>query len=122
MITKRHILICFALAGIGLSATPAEAKKWRIYEDCVYEPNPANDGDSFHTRYNKRRYLFRLYFVDTPESDNSLPERVAEQAKYFGIDDATSIRVGKQAAKFTEDFLAHGFTAYSKLADARGRS
>lgn len=99
-----------------------DARKWRVYENCVLEPNEANDGDSFHVKYKNRRYLFRLYFVDTPETDDSIPERVKEQAAYWGIDEQTSIRLGKEAARFTARFLDKGFTAYSKLQDARGRS
>ena len=29
--------------------------------------NPANDGDSFHVRAKEKEFIFRLYFVDTPE-------------------------------------------------------
>ena len=114
------------LTWIGLlllaSAWPCLGRQWRLYENCKLIPNESNDGDSFHVRYNKREYIFRLYFVDTPESDNSLRERVAEQAEYWGIDERSSVQLGKEAAKFTEKFLANGFTVYSKLADARGRS
>lgn len=104
------------------SASRTEAKRWRVYENCTLIDNPANDGDSFHVRYNRRRYIFRLYFVDAPESDNSVPDRVAEQAAYWGITPQDAIRLGKEAKKFTEKFLENGFTAYSKLADAMGRS
>ncbi len=117
--------IRFILLGAVISAAcagSAEAKRWRTYENCTLIENPANDGDSFHVRYNRRRYIFRLYFVDAPESDNSVPDRVAEQAAYWGILPEDVIRLGKEAAKFTQKFLANGFTAYSKLADAMGRS
>jgi endonuclease YncB( thermonuclease family) len=97
-------------------------KRWRTYENCTLIENPANDGDSFHVRWNRRHYIFRLYFVDAPESDDSVPERVAEQAAYWGINPQEVIRLGKEAKKFTEKFLENGFTAYSKLADAMGRS
>lgn len=98
------------------------AKKWKTYPNCVLKENPANDGDSFHVKAERRSYLFRLYFVDAPETDDSLPERVKEQAAYFGITEKEAIQLGKEAAKFTQKFLANGFTAYSKLIDARGRS
>ncbi len=108
---------------IGLAGQPAwAAKKWRTYENCTLIPHDANDGDSFHVRVNKRHYIFRLYFADTPETDDSLPERVAEQAAYFGLDPKTTIQVGKQAKEFTANFLKNGFTVYSRLQDALGRS
>ena len=103
------------------------AKKWREYTGCEVIPNASNDGDSFHvkpTNIKTRKYLFRLYFVDTPESETSLPERLQVQADYFGIPDPKDVvKVGKEAVKFTEKFLANGnFTVYSRLADALGRS
>ena len=62
--------------------------------------------------------------MDTPESETSLPERLQVQADYFGIPDPKDVvKVGKEAVKFTEKFLADGnFTVYSRLADALGRS
>jgi len=112
------LIVCL----IGISALPGYAKKWRTYENCTLRENPSNDGDSFHVKYKNRHYLFRLYFVDTPETDKSLPDRVKAQADYWGISENDTIRLGKDAKKFTAKYLKHGFTAYSKLQDARGRS
>ena len=117
------------LALLALAAPPdaAAAKKWREYTDCRVIPNASNDGDSFHVKagnIKSRTYLFRLYFVDTPESEKSLPERLQVQADYFGIADPMDVvKVGKDAVKFTEKFLEDGnFTVYSRLSDALGRS
>ncbi len=115
--------ILFALA----APTGAEAaKKWREYTDCRMIPNPANDGDSFHVKagnIKSKTYLFRLYFTDTPESESSLPERLQEQADYFGIADLKDVvKAGKEATRFTENFLKDGFTVHSRLSDALGRS
>ena len=129
-----HTTTCrLGLLGLAaglLAAAPLDAraaKKWREYTGCNVIPNASNDGDSFHVKppnIKPRRYLFRLYFVDTPESEKSLPERLQEQADYFGMDNPMDVvKVGKDAVKFTEKFLADGnFTVYSRLADALGRS
>ena len=103
------------------------AKKWREYTGCEVIPNASNDGDSFHvkpTNIKTKSYLFRLYFVDTPESETSLPERLQVQAEYFGIPDPKDVvKIGKEAVRFTEKFLEDGnFTVYSRLSDALGRS
>lgn len=102
------------------------AKKWREYTDCALIPNEANDGDSFHVKagnIKSKTYLFRLYFVDTPESEKSLPARLQEQADYFGISNPLDVvKAGKEAVKFTQTFLQNGFTVYSRLSDALGRS
>ncbi|HOW98030.1 MAG TPA: thermonuclease family protein [Kiritimatiellia bacterium] len=111
-----------ALAALALLPAGVDAAKWRVMEDCTLIDDPSNDGDSFHVRWHKRHYIFRLYFVDTPESEDSLPERVAEQAAYFGIDSASSIQLGKEAKKFTAKFLEEGFSIQTMREDARGRS
>lgn len=109
---------------LALPATEAlAAKKWRTKEGCTLIENEANDGDSFHVRVNKRHYIFRLLWVDTPESDNRFPDRVAEQAAYFGISSEDAIQVGKEAVKFSSAFLAkQPFTVYTQFDDAMGAS
>ena len=120
-------VLAAALFALAAPADALAAKKWREYTGCNVIPNASNDGDSFHvkpTNIKTRKYLFRLYFVDTPESETSLPERLQIQADYFGIADLKDVvKVGKEAVKFTENFLADGnFTVYSRLSDALGRS
>lgn len=110
------------LVYVAFAPTVSAEKQWRVKEDCTLIDNPANDGDSFHVRVNKRHYLFRLYWVDTPESDASLPDRIAEQAAYFGITPEETVYYGKEAAKFTKEFLKGSFTVHTKFADAMGRS
>jgi len=126
---RLHALVPALAAGLFLALPPGAdaAKKWREYTGCRILPNKANDGDSFHvkpTNIKTRRYLFRLYFVDTPESDFSLKERLQEQADYFGIADIQDVvKLGKEATRFTQDFLKdENFTVHSRLSDAMGRS
>ena len=123
----RLLGLAAALLALLAPADARAAKKWREYTGCRVIPNASNDGDSFHvkpTNIKTRSYLFRLYFVDTPESETSLPERLQVQADYFGIADPKDVvKVGKEAVKFTEKFLEDGnFTVYSRLSDALGRS
>jgi len=103
-------------------ATIARATEWRTLTDCHYLPNPANDGDSFHIQAGSKEYIFRLYFVDAPETEMSLPERVREQAKYFGLTVPQTLQVAKEALKFSREKLARPFVVRSCLEDARGRS
>jgi len=109
--------------GVFLLASHALAgSRWITLTDCRYLPNPANDGDSFHVRAGGREYIFRLYFVDSPETDASLPERVGEQAKYFGVTTPQTLQVGLEAERFTRQQLARPFTVRTCKQDARGRS
>jgi endonuclease YncB( thermonuclease family) len=113
---------CAALLLGALLLPRAEGAGWKLKEDCRLLPNPANDGDSFHARSGKTSYIFRLYFVDAPETDRLVPERVAEQAAYWGIAEEDVLRAGREAAKFTQDFLKDGFEARTRFANAMGRS
>ena len=86
-------------------------------------PNAANDGDSFHVHANGEEYIFRLYYVDTPETDLSFKDRVQEQADYFGLSVEDTVRLGKKAAEFTDRQLrGHPFTIITRWQDAEGRS
>lgn len=71
-----------------------------------------SDGDSFHVKHEKGENQFRLYFVDTPESefktygggeDNG--KRLDQQADYFGVTRDQVTKVGKEGKAFTLGLL-----------------
>ena len=101
---------------------PPGAGQWVTFKNCRYLPNPANDGDSFHVQAAGKEYIFRLYFVDAPETDSSVPKRVAEQAKYFGVTIPQTLQIGIEAERLTRQVLAQPFTVRTCKQDARGRS
>jgi DNA uptake protein ComE-like DNA-binding protein len=111
----------FWAAGVELGAR-GESKDWIVLENCRLIPNPANDGDSFHVSAGEKEYLFRLYFVDAPETDEMTPRRLVEQAKYFGITVPQAIEVGRAAKEFTREKLSEPFTVFTHLSDAMGQS
>ncbi len=107
---------------ICLAAT-ARARAWTVFESCTWIENPSNDADSFHIRHKKRNYLVRLYFVDAPETDKRYPERIQEQADYFGVTPDQALAGGKSAAAFVRDLLKDKtFQVHTKYRDARGGS
>lgn len=118
----RWLLLTAAAFAVACPAPAHAGKKWRTKENCTLIENEANDGDSFHIRVNKRRYIFRLLWVDTPETEMRFPERVAEQAAYFGITPEQATRVGKEAVKFSANFLKEPFTLFTQFDDAMGAS
>ncbi len=118
------LLKTFLLAlsfSLVLACAQAE-EKWQTYENCTLLQNESNDGDSFHVRAGGKEYIFRLYFVDTPETDASIPDRVAEQAKYFHVSVPQTLQIGIEAERFTRARLARPFTVVTCKQDARGRS
>jgi endonuclease YncB( thermonuclease family) len=113
------------LAWLLVLAPSVRADKWTTFEDCTLIERDANDGDSFHVRNAKKRaYLFRLYFVDTPETDRRYPDRLREQGEYFGgLAEREVLALGKEAAEFADRWLREGpFTVHTQYHDARGAS
>lgn len=104
------------------SADGLEAK-WEVLERCRLVTNSVVDGDSFHVMHWGREYIFRLYFVDAPESDAALDERARDQAAYFGISSNDIPRAAKQASQFTRETLTDKeFTVITRWQNAMGRS
>ena len=114
------------VAFFGVSAVHVGArdgsKDWVVLEDCRLITNPANDGDSFHVSAGPKEYLFRLYFVDAPETDARNPGRLIEQGKYFGITVPQAIEVGRAAKDFMQTKLSQPFTVLTHMSDAMGQS
>jgi endonuclease YncB( thermonuclease family) len=99
-----------------------QSKDWIVLKDCRLIPNPANDGDSFHVSAGQKEYLFRLYFVDAPETDSLAPGRLVEQAKYFGVTVPQAIEIGRAAKEFSQQKLSEPFTVFTHMSDAMGQS
>lgn len=96
---------------------------WTVLENCTLMANASNDGDSFHVYGQNKEHIFRLYMVDSPETSMSFPDRVKEQARYFGLKPAEALHIGKAAAQFTQRVLGSApFTVATKWEDARGAS
>lgn len=97
---------------------------WAVYEHAALADFPNNDGDSFRVVLAHGGLEdFRLYFVDTPESQfktyrdgNDNGERITQQGKYFGglsMDETTT--VGRKAKELTVKLLSAGeFTVFTK--------
>lgn len=84
-----------------------------------------NDGDSFKVKAAGKEQIFRLYYVDCPETTASKSEmnRILEQQYYFGLEDPKDVmRFGKQATEYVKQVLSHPFTIYTSYAKAPGRS
>lgn len=101
----------------------AHAEQWDTFVDCALIPRWAgNDGDSFHVLANGKEYIFRLYFVDSPETSTEHPERVNAQAKFFGTTPGQVLATGEAAKHFTLGLLEKPFTVVTRWQDAKGSS
>lgn len=99
------------------------ADEWVTVKNCRLLENASNDGDSFHVKADGEEYLFRLYHVDTPESqiDSAVADRVAVQAEHFGLTQEESLRGGEKAKEFTEKVLSKPFSVGLRWQKAMGR-
>jgi len=95
---------------------------WKTLADCRLVSSPLNDGDSFLVQYQDEKHLFRIYWVDAPETSDRYLERVREQGRYFTISKEEVTDTGQLAKRFTRNFLRGEFTVHTKWEDARSSS
>ncbi|MGC4015410.1 MAG: hypothetical protein QM755_12970 [Luteolibacter sp.] len=107
----------------GPSAATQREGRYEVYRGCTLANEKHNDGDSFEVRLpDGRTEVFRLYFVDTPESEfrtyrggDDNYTRIKQQAEYFGgITSEQAVEIGHRAKEFTLPLLAkRPFTLYT---------
>jgi competence protein ComEA len=119
----------FLLALLGCFPTWAQVQrdaagesKWEVLSGSRLVTNQVVDGDSFHVMHEGREYVFRLYFVDAPESSPEFKERIEGQAAYFGISANDIPRAGQLASRFTREKLTgKDITIIMRYQNAMGR-
>lgn len=124
MICRGVIAVALALAGWAAPAASARGD-WETLTGCSLITNDWNDGDSFHVRRGGREYIFRLYFVDTPELHDVSAggSRTAEQAAYWRVTQPVLSGLAERAAAFSREALRSGtFTVITRWEDAKGDS
>lgn len=115
------ILLCCLLGQAGGVAKANNS--WERQDRCRLLSHRYGDGDSFYVQLKDgRERVFRLYFVDAPETDDSLVERIQDQADYWNIRQTDVLKLGHEASKLTSRVLkGKTFTVYTRWEDARGR-
>jgi endonuclease YncB( thermonuclease family) len=121
MILTLLFSLLFSQAVLADTNKPAAAK-WITLTGCQFVPEDYNDGDSFHVWFGRRELIFRLYFVDAPETEANLKDRIKDQAEYFGVSPEQVLQTGVEAKQFTEACLKHPFTVTTRWQNAMGRS
>lgn len=117
------VAVIFTSAVDGQTITAKHSRSFTRYDNCEFVATQYADADSFCVRIREQEFVFRLYYVDAPESDERFPDRNAEQAQYFGITPAESLAAGKAARAFVSEFLAgKTFSVYTRWASALGSS
>ncbi|MFC1451932.1 thermonuclease family protein [Verrucomicrobiota bacterium] len=116
---RRHwfpLLLLLFLVALGIwarlsrvepGAPAGSAGEWTVVESCEFMPGRYHDGDSFHVLAGRKEYVFRLYFVDAPETDRRFG-RAAEQAEYWGLSEEDVLGAGGEAAELARRLLEEG--------------
>lgn len=113
------ILACPAQAKLDGAA---EGSNWERLTECRLMTNKVVDGDSFHVMHKGREYVFRLYFVDAPESSTEFKDRIKDQAVFFGMSTNDIPRAGQLASRFTREKLTgKDITVVTRHQNAMGR-
>lgn len=96
---------------------------WVELSGCRLVENQSNDGDSFVIECSvpyrgETQNRFRLYFVDTPETDANSDfkrDRLQEQAQYWESDDADfALQMGLRAEQSVKQRMRSGCTVYTR--------
>lgn len=116
-----HALGCWIAGLLLLALARPAAAQWTTIRNARLEEKRFYDGDSFELFTRRSRRVYRLYFVDAPETDASFPDRVREQADYWRISPERVLELGEEARRFTREFLKDGATVYHRREDAGGR-
>lgn len=113
----------FVFGALAAEATKSSTpSKWVTLTGCQFLPEDYNDGDSFHVKYGQREFIFRLYFVDTPEVEDTYPDRIREQCEYFGVTREEHRKSGEMARALTAALLKKPFIVTTRWQNAMGRS
>ena len=119
------IFFFFLLSFVAFGQVPAEPVKagpWVRLPGCELVSWEHNDGDSFRVRLpSGEDFVARLYFVDAPEDSLAFPDRVQDQADYFGVSVPRALEIAKEATAFVDKSLAQPFTVWTRWRLGGGR-
>lgn len=115
------VLVSACLFATNIANSFAHAP-WVTLQGGHYLIKRPNDGDSFHISVEGHEYIFRLYFIDAPETSGEFRDRVEEQAKHFGVTVDQVLEVGDLAKQFAREKLTEPFLIRTCWEDAGGRS
>ncbi len=101
-----------------------EKKPYVKLDGCKFLKDKYHDADSFHVSHNGKEYIFRLYYVDSPEdeSHSNLNERIKEQTSHWKVSKEDLFKASEQGRLFTASKLSAPFTVYTRWSDAKGAS
>jgi endonuclease YncB( thermonuclease family) len=111
------------LAGVPGESLPSEGgwpkeveEKFLIFPRPTLVESRANEADTLRIRLGNDEHIFVLYFVDALEASMNHPQKVAEQARYFGrTNERVITSTGVEAAAYVTELLkTHPFEVITR--------
>jgi endonuclease YncB( thermonuclease family) len=119
-----------AVAQVPAGQTPASTggqplPPFKIFPKARLIESRANEADTLRIKVSdtEDEHIFVLYFVDAPDTSLTHPQRVQEQARYFGVSSQRVIEEGQRAAQYVTQLLKdHSFTVMTRWEEVPGLS
>jgi endonuclease YncB( thermonuclease family) len=106
-------------------ASRASLPEFKIFPKAKLIESRANEADTLRIKVSdtEDEHIFVLYFVDAPDTSLTHPQRVQEQARYFGVGSQHVIEEGQRAAQYVTQLLTqHPFTVMTRWEEVTGLS
>jgi endonuclease YncB( thermonuclease family) len=100
-------------------------QQFKIFPKAKLIDSRANEADTLRIKVNdtEDEHIFVLYYVDALDSSLTHPQRVQEQARYFGVNSQRIIEEGQKAAQYVAQLLKdHPFTVMTRWEEVPGLS
>lgn len=92
----------------GLAVKPVSAV-FQVVPGAVLVETRANEADTLRMKVGDEEHVFVLYFVDALEGSSTHPQRIHDQAKWFGLTEAghgVIVETGQEALAYVRRLLA----------------
>ena len=95
----------------------APLQQFKIFPKAKLIDSRANEADTLRIKLSdtEEEHIFVLYFVDALDASLIHPQRVQEQARYFGVSSQRVIEEGQKATQYVTQLLKdHPFTVMTR--------
>jgi len=120
------IPVAQVVAGQSTSGTGrAPLPEFKIFPKARLIESRTNEADTLRIKVSEteEEHVFVLYFVDALDASWTHPQRVQEQARYFGVSSQGIVDEGVKAAQYVTQLLKeHAFTVMTRWEEVPDRS
>jgi endonuclease YncB( thermonuclease family) len=111
--------------GQGMDTGRAALPEFKVFPRAKFIESRTNEADTlrFKVSDTEDEHVFVLYFVDALDASSTHPQRVQEQARYFGVSSQRVIEEGQRAAAYVTKLLKeHSCSVMTRWEEVPGLS